>query len=74
MHHVKLTRVGGGLGLTLPPETLAKLGLKEGDSLVLNETDAGFTLGRPTAAQEQTRKALDRTMETFDPAFRELAP
>jgi putative addiction module antidote len=69
MYHVKLTRLDNGLGLTLPADVLAKLGAKEGDELVLEEVGGGLRLKLSTPSAP----SLERTIEKFDAAFRELA-
>ena len=71
MYHVKITRFGDAIALTVPAEALAKFGLKEGDDLVLRDTPEGLRLDRSTGADH--RKALERTLNKYDAAFRELA-
>lgn len=41
---IKVTAVGNGLGIVLPPEALAKLGVGEGDPLYLTETPNGIEI------------------------------
>lgn len=73
MHHVKLTRVGSGLGLTLPPETLARLGLKEGDSLVLNESPTGLVLAAMTDEDKRVMRAFEEVSAQHHETLRRLA-
>ena len=41
---VKVQKVGNSLGVVLPKEVLAKLGVTNGDDLFLIETQAGYQL------------------------------
>ncbi|RJG07928.1 AbrB/MazE/SpoVT family DNA-binding domain-containing protein [Noviherbaspirillum cavernae] len=44
MHVLKLTRIGDSLGIIIPPETLARLGLESGETLFLDDTPDGLLL------------------------------
>jgi putative addiction module antidote len=44
MYTVKVTTVGNSLGVILPREVLARMGIEKGDSLVLLETPMGIEL------------------------------
>lgn len=44
MAAVKLRRVGNSLGITLPREEVARLGVAEGDTLFLTPTPEGLAL------------------------------
>lgn len=44
MIRLKLTQIGDALGVILPKEILARLGLRSGDTLYLTETPNGFRL------------------------------
>ena len=61
MKHLKIIKVGDSLGVALPPEVLASLGLVEG---ALSAPDAGL--------QEQLRVARE-IMERHRDLLRELA-
>ena len=42
MAELKLTSIGNSIGVILPRELLAKLGLQKGDTLFVNDTPNGF--------------------------------
>lgn len=44
MTKVELVQIGDSLGLLLPPETLERLRVKIGDSLLVTENASGVTL------------------------------
>ncbi|MGB8274053.1 MAG: archease [Alphaproteobacteria bacterium] len=60
MYTLKLRRVGNSLGLTLPREALAELGVGEGDTVFLTRTPEGFAL---TPYDETFAAALDAFAE-----------
>jgi putative addiction module antidote len=74
MTQLKVRRVGNSLGVVLPKETLARLNVKDGDSLFLTEAPDGSMRITPydPAFDEQMRLARDG-MDKFRNALRELA-
>jgi putative addiction module antidote len=46
MFKVKLIEVGNGVGIVLPKEVLARLKVREGDSVELTECAGGFIISR----------------------------
>jgi hypothetical protein len=66
MTSLKIIRVNDGLGVALPAETLAELGVREGDSLTMSAVSGGVQLSRaaqvsdPVAAQLEAGRAFAR--------------
>ncbi len=73
MYELKVRRIGNSLGVTLPKEALAKLGVGEGEVLFLTETPEGFRVTPYDEKFEKAMKAFDRTRKKYRNAFRELA-
>ena len=46
MNSLRLIEIGDALGLPLPAAMLARLGLKDGDTIYLKETTDGFVLSK----------------------------
>ena len=73
MSAIKLIAVGNSVGMTLPKEMLARLGVKKGDTLYAIETPDGIrlTAGDPEfAAQMAVARKL---MKRWRNVLRELA-
>ena len=73
MHTLKVTQVGNSLGLVLPKEILAKLGVSKGEELYLTDCPDGLriTVHNPDF-EEQMRVARD-IMKDRRAVLRELA-
>ncbi|MBC7379811.1 MAG: AbrB/MazE/SpoVT family DNA-binding domain-containing protein [Burkholderiaceae bacterium] len=73
MHTLKVTQVGNSLGLVLPKEILAKLGVSKGEELYLTDSPDGLriTVHNPDF-EEQMRVARD-IMKDRRAVLRELA-
>jgi putative addiction module antidote len=70
---LKVRKIGNSLGVVLPKEVLAKLGVSEGDELSVSETPDGVALrGFDDRVQEQI-EAARRAMKRYRNALRELA-
>lgn len=69
----ELTPIGGGIGIVLPPEALAKLQASVGDQLVIKDTTEGIELTAVSAAiAEQIRIGRQVIQQNRD-ALAELA-
>ena len=44
MHAIKLRKIGNSVGLVLPREILAKLKVREGETIYLTDTGDGFRI------------------------------
>lgn len=70
---LKVRRIGNSLGVVLPRDVLARLGVGEGDMLAVSETEAGVVLSaRDDATQRQVAVARD-LMGRYRYALRKLA-
>ena len=70
---VKLRRVGGSVGATLPKDMAERLHLEAGDRVLMVETDRGILL---TPYDPETERALGiarRASRKYRHALRELA-
>lgn len=73
MATLKLRAVGNSVGLVLPKDVLAKLGLKEGDNLHLVEAPDGFRLKRADPEFERQMEVAREVMRRRRAVLRELA-
>jgi putative addiction module antidote len=71
---LKLRKIGNSVGIVLPKEALNKLGVEEGDSVMLTSgNDNSLNLARPNSSvSEQLRVAQD-LMNRYRNTLRELA-
>ena len=72
---LQLKKIGNSTGLNLPKELLARLGLEEGDALVVSETPDGLNL-HITKGDETFERGLEiarKAMKTYHNALKELA-
>ncbi len=70
---VKVRKVGASLGVVLPKELLAELGLGEGDTLYLVRTPDGVELTRFDPDSRQAIEAGRKFMRRFPNAMKKLA-
>lgn len=70
---LELKKIGNSTGLILPKELLARLGLQQGDELVLTETPDGFAVSRRDETFEKGIEIARRAMKTYRNALTELA-
>jgi len=71
---IKIKRIGNSTGLILPKELLAKLELKQGDTLFVTElADGGFKLVPHDPTFERGMEIARKAMKTYRNALRELA-
>ena len=72
----KVTRVGGSIGITIPKEEAAALGIKLGDEVIVRRVGSHLEV-IPAELRPKLRpaiqKAFDRTVEKFDATLDELA-
>ena len=73
MFVLKIRRVGNSAAITLPKEALARLRVREGDTLVLTEGEAGFILTPYDETFVDAMKAYQETRSKYRNALRELA-
>ncbi len=70
---VKVRKVGASLGVVLPKELLAELGLGEGDTLYLVRTPDGVELTRFDPDSRQAINAGRKFMRRYPDAMKKLA-
>ena len=70
---LELKRIGNSTGLILPKELLARLGLQQGDNVVVSETPSGFTVSRDQKEFEDGMRIARKAMRTYRNALKELA-
>lgn len=73
MASVKLRAVGNSVGVVFPKELLARLGLREGDTLQVVETPDGFRLTRSDPDFERQMEVAREVMRRRRAVLRELA-
>lgn len=72
--NLKVRRIGNSLGVVLPKETLERLGVGEGDELVVTTRDAGTVTLEPADDEFQRQMEVARKgMDRYRNALRELA-
>ena len=74
MKHLKVRRIGNSLGVVLPKEVLAKLGVAEGEELsVTTDSEGRPCLARRDADLERELEIARKGMARYRNALRELA-
>jgi putative addiction module antidote len=73
MVELKLKNIGNSVGVIIPKELLAKLGLGQGDSLYAIETPDGLRLSTSDPVFEEQMAVARRIMKERWAVLRELA-
>ncbi|MGR3716794.1 MAG: AbrB/MazE/SpoVT family DNA-binding domain-containing protein [Thermohalobaculum sp.] len=74
MQHLKVRKIGNSLGIVLPKETLALLGVGEGDELIVSEAPNGeMRITRGEVDLDRQLEAARKGMKRYRNALRELA-
>ena len=73
MSALKLTSIGNSVGVILPKEWLARLGVSKGDTLFAVETEGGIRLTTTDPDFETQMEAARRVMKKRRAVLRELA-
>ena len=73
MHALKLTRIGNAVGVILPPEMLAKLGVAEGDTIYAVDQPDGVRLTVADPDFTVQTEVARRVMKERRAVLRELA-
>ena len=58
MHILKLVEAGESLAVVLPQDVLERLKLSDGDEVLLEETDGGFSLVKPMRPEQNAGAQL----------------
>ncbi len=73
MSVLKLTSIGNSVGVILPKELLAKLGVEKGDTLYAVDTPDGIRLTTSDPEFEAQMEVARRQMKRWRGVLRELA-
>ena len=69
----KIIAIGNSAGIILPKETLARLNVRKGDTVYLNETSAGFQTSPYDEEFSAKMEVADRVIRRYRDAFKKLA-
>ena len=70
---LEIKKIGNSTGLILPKELLARLGLEQGDELVVSEVPHGFTATKSDETFEKGLEIARKAMKTYHNTLKELA-
>lgn len=73
MFTIKLQQQGNALNMTIPPETIERLGLHAGQELTLTERGAGFELITREARIERQRMLAQKVLREQAETLKALA-
>ena len=73
MAKLKVRQVGNSLGVILPKEVAARLGVAEGDELTYSETPQGYEVTAYDPQFEKKLEAARRVTRRYRNALKELA-
>ncbi|MFW6082077.1 MAG: AbrB/MazE/SpoVT family DNA-binding domain-containing protein [Desulfosalsimonas sp.] len=73
MHAIKLRKIGNSVGLVLPREILAKLKVREGETIYLTDTSDGFRITPYNEEFEVQMDAAEKIMNEDRDILRELS-
>ncbi len=73
MQTLKLTQIGNSVGVVLPRDLLARLGVEKGDTLFVSESPDGLRLVRTDPEFETQMKAARDVMKKRRAVLNELA-
>lgn len=70
---LELKKIGNSTGLILPKELLARLGLAQGDAVIVTEGPEGFRVTRDNADFEKAMEIVDDIMVEYRDTLQALA-
>jgi putative addiction module antidote len=70
---VKVTQVGSSLGIVLPREVLAHLGIEKGDQIELIETRLGYSIAQKGSAFQRQMTSAEKIMNRYRNTLQKLA-
>ena len=73
MHKLKIRKIGNSLGLIFPKAILDKMGLKEGDHVLLTESSGGFRITPSTPEFERQMAVVEDVAHRHRAVLQELA-
>lgn len=69
----KVIAIGNSAGIILPKEALARLNVRKGDSLYVQETPAGLQITPYDAEFDTKMEVAERMIRRYRDAFKKLA-
>ena len=69
----KVIAIGNSAGIILPKEALARLNVRKGDSLFLQETPSGLKISPYDAEFDAKMEVAERMTRRYRDAFKKLA-
>ena len=70
---LEIKKIGNSTGLILPKELLARMGLSQGDEVLVTEGPDGIKISRYAADLEQGMEIARKAIKTYRAALTELA-
>ena len=70
---LEIKKIGNSTGLILPKELLARMGLSQGDEVLVTEGPDGIKIARHTPDLERGMEIARKAMKTYRAALTELA-
>lgn len=70
---LEIKKIGNSTGLILPKELLARLGLSQGDHVLVTEGPDGLKISRYVPDMEKGLEIARKAMKTYRAALTELA-
>lgn len=70
---LEIKKIGNSTGLILPKELLARLGLRQGDSVFVTETPDGLAISRSDETFNKGMEIARKAMKTYHNTLKELA-
>lgn len=70
---LEIKKIGNSTGLILPKELLARLGLRQGDQVIVTEMADGFAVKRGNDTFEKGIEIARKAMKTYRNTLKELA-
>jgi putative addiction module antidote len=70
---LEIKKIGNSTGLILPKELLARLGLEQGDEVIVSESPHGFSVTKTDETFERGLEIARKAMKTYHNTLKELA-
>ncbi|MGQ0457798.1 MAG: AbrB/MazE/SpoVT family DNA-binding domain-containing protein [Hyphomicrobium sp.] len=70
---LEIKKIGNSTGLILPKELLARLGLEQGDEVVVTEAPDGFRITRDSSDFDEAMSVVDDIMVEYRDTLAKLA-
>jgi putative addiction module antidote len=70
---LEIVKIGGVKALILPDELADRLGLNDGDTVLVTEAAGGFSVSRVGPAFDEVMAIADKVMEEYSETLKTLA-